>query len=168
MENIELPYFGKIDFSQLKEYYSTEVVFNGNLLAIDINFEHNNIDKERAVYIRDFLDRISAFDIHNKVDIESDFDAEGEAADYINFYFDELEEELEEFIDYDNNDISEQEQLLQKLRLIRVGLYPNRNFDAEYYSVFDYSIDIDGEPCNQLLVVKRDINGKLVLITWES
>ena len=68
-------------------------------------------------------------------------------------------------IDFGNQDEPKEKLLLNKLRLIRVGLYPDY---SEYYGIFDYSIDIDGEPCNQLLVVKTDNNGELDHITWES
>jgi hypothetical protein len=72
---------------------------------------------------------------------------------------------LSGIIDYGNQDEPIEEQLLNKLRLIKVGLYPDY---TDYYGVFDYSIDIEGEPCNQLLVVKTDNQGRLDHITWES
>lgn len=53
---------------------------------------------------------------------------------------------------------------MEKLNLIRVGIYPR----ASYFGTFDYSIDIDGEPCNQLLVVHINADGTLDYITWES
>lgn len=82
---------------------------------------------------------------------------------------DELEEEeLSSIIDFSDKEVSKELQLLGKLKLIRVGLYPDGKYGADYYGVFDYSIEIDGEPCNQLLVVKTNENGDLDHIAWES
>lgn len=169
MTNIELPHFGQIDFTQLDEYYVAEFALNGQTIHVDLNFENNNMTEDQAVTIMKFLENIYAFDIKNKTAIDKDFNDEGEATDYINFYLDELEEEeLSGIIDFENPHKSKQEQLLSKLRLIRVGLYPHEKFGAGSYGVFDYSIDIDGEPCNQLLVIKTNETGNLHQITWES
>ena len=169
MGNIELPHFGQMDFNQLNEYYSSETEYNGLTLRLDLNFEKKIVSEEEAENIKKFLDNISVFDIQNKTEITKDFNKEGEAKDYINFYFDELDhEELSGIVDYKNLNKPKEEQLLNKLRLIRVGLYPDGKYDAEYYGVFDYSIEIDGEPCNQLLVVKTNKTGNLDHITWES
>ena len=54
--------------------------------------------------------------------------------------------------------------LMEQLNLTRVGIYPQ----ASYFATFDYSIDIDGEPCNQLLVLNVNHDGTLYYITWES
>ena len=169
MTNIEMPYFGQIDFNQVNEYYSAETEHNGLPLHLDLNFKNKSLSKEEAENIRKFIDSISAFDIQNRTEIIKDFNDEGEAKDYINFYLDELgDEELSRIVDYQKLNEPKEEQLLSKLRLIRVGLYPDGKYDAEYYGVFDYSIDIDGEPGNQLLVVKTVKNGNLDHITWES
>ena len=166
MTNIELQHFGQVDINQLEEYYSTKTEIDGEPIRLDLNFENKNISEEQVETIKKFLDNILAFDIQNKVVIKKDFKDEGETVDYLNFYMEELdEEELSGIIDYGNQDVPKEEQLLSKLRLIRVGLYPDY---TNYYGVFDYSIDIEGEPCNQLLVVKTDKQGGLAHITWES
>jgi hypothetical protein len=139
------------------------------VIRLDLNFEKKNITDDQAKKIKVFLDSTSAFDIQNKSAIDKNFNDGGEASDYISFYLDELdEEELSHIIDNGNEDMPKEEQLLSKLRLIRVGLYPDGKYGADYYAVFDYSIDIGGEPCNQLLIVKTKENGDLDHITWES
>lgn len=169
MTKINLPYFEQLDFTVLEEYYAAETLFNGTTLRLDLNFENNSIDEEQAKTIQVFLNNIAAFDIENKISIRKDFTDEGETTDYINFYLDELDvEELGSIIDITSEDSLKKEQLLDKLKLIRVGLYPDGKYGTDNYGVFDYSIEIDGEPCNQLLVVKTDKNGNLDHITWES
>jgi len=169
MAKIELPYFGQVDFKQLEDYYSLTTFYNGNTITIDLNFENKKLSEEQALVIKEFLSNISKIDTQKKIEIKNSFENEGEAKDYINFYLDELDvEELKRIIDYDNNNNSYENQLFSKLKLIRVGLYPDGKYDSDYFGVFDYSIEIDGEPCNQLLVIKTNENGDLDNITWES
>ena len=166
MKQIELQHFGSIDLDNLEEDYSAKTEFNGQTIRLDLNFENKSISEEHAGNIKKFLDNILAYDLQNKIVINKDFKEEGESLDYINFFFEELdEEELRGIIDFGNQDEQKEKLLLNKLRLIRVGIYPEY---SEYYGVFDYSIDIDGEPCNQLLVVKTDNGGELNHVTWES
>ena len=83
------------------------------------------------------------------------FKKNGESSNYIDFYFEEFDEdELSEIIEFNDTDVAKKKRFLDKLKLIRVGIYPDHN--SECYGVFDYSIDIDGEPCNELLVVKTN------------
>lgn len=126
MANIELPHFGHIDSSQLDEYYAVVTTYCNLRLELDLNFEKKNLSDEQATDIKGFLSDISILDVQNKIEIEKDFNDEGETADYISFFLEELEEgELRGIIDYDNEDKPKEEQLLSKLRLIRVGLYPD-------------------------------------------
>lgn len=168
MKTFDLTYFGVINITQLEKDYRTKTIYNSKALNLDINFENESIDEEQALEINHILNNISAIDEENRKLINKDFKKKGETRDYITFYLEELfEEELQEIIDYNDKSISKEKQLLNKLILIRVGLYPD-NASTGYSVVFDYSIEIEGEPCNQLLVVKTDIKGKLDHITWES
>ncbi|GGK82769.1 DUF2004 domain-containing protein [Rufibacter glacialis] len=169
MNNHQLPFFESIDISTLKEYYKVHTILDNSKISIDINFEKKFIDENTFQVLKNFLESIPKFDEQNKSLISNDFKEEGEAFDYINFYLDELgQEELSSIINIDNDNYPKEKQLLDKLRLIRVGLYPDGKYDADYFGVFDYSIEIDGEPCNQLLVVKTDVKDDLDHITWES
>jgi hypothetical protein len=169
LTNYNLPYFGEIDLTELKEYYQTANEFDKAEVKLDLNFENKNIDQRKAQLIETFLDSIDRFDKQNKVLINDDYEKEGESFDYINFYLDEFDEnEISKIVDNRDENISPAIQLLSKLRLIRVGLYPDGKYGADYFGVFDYSIYIDGEPCNQLLVIKTNKNGNLDHITWES
>jgi hypothetical protein len=169
MANYQLPYFGEVNLNELEDDYRTTIKLAEKDLNIDINFENKTIQQEAIVTINNFLENIIKFDKQNLKVIESDFKESGETSDYIKFYIDELdEEELSNIVDIKNVNISKEKQLLSKLKLIRVGLYPDGKFGADYFGVFDYSIDIDGELCNQLLVVKTDEKGDLDHITWES
>lgn len=85
-------------------------------------------------------------------------------SDYLNFYLTELDKsELARLINL-NSKKSKGYLLIEKMNLIRVGIYPL----ATNFGTFDYSIDINGEPCNQLLVLNINKDGTLNYITWES
>lgn len=167
MAQIELPYFGQINYSQLEQYYTVKV--NELNIKVDLNFVDNNINEEEALNVKVFLENILTFNTINKKEILNDFNNEGETQAYINFYLEELtEEELKEIIGYDDESLTLEEQLLNQLRLVRVGIYPDKKFGINFYSVFDYSIYIDGEACNQVLAVKTNRKGELDCIDWES
>lgn len=101
-----------------------------------------------------------------RIEINNDLNNDGEAKDHANFYLEELEEEeLSEIIDFTNLIVSQEQQIINKLKLIDVGLHSDNNV---YTGIFEYSIAIDGEMCNQVLVVYVDINGSLDKILWES
>ncbi|MFI1742822.1 DUF2004 domain-containing protein [Thalassobellus sediminis] len=169
-DNCVLPYFGQVTRNNLEEYYSADFELNNSNIKTDLNFENKKIGKNEIEQIEKFLKSIADFDKKNKVYIEKDFNEEsGESSDYINFYLDELDEnELNGIIDIENIDTSKNIQLLNKLKLIRLGLYPDGKYGTDYFATFDYSIDINGEPCNQLLVVNTDEKGNLDHISWES
>jgi hypothetical protein len=170
MTNYNLPYFEEINSQELKEYYSIEVDFNETKINIDLNFENSSIDQSSIETIKTFLENIDKFDKQNKSYIENDLREEnGATRDYISFYFDELEQdEISKIIDLDNTNTQKEILLLNELKLNRIGLYPDGKYNTTYYAVFDYSIDIDGEPCDQLLVVKTNEKGSLDQITLES
>lgn len=169
MATFQLPFFGLLDIDALEEYYSAPAEWNGQSIKLDLNFKHKHINAEVAEDIRVFLQHISVVALQNKSAILHDFQAQGEASDYVRFFFEELEEEDLDFLhDYGDDDKPKEEQLLDCLRLLRVGIYPDNNRDNLPFGVFDYSINIHGEPSNQLLVVKTEKTGKPVLVTWES
>lgn len=170
LENYDFPYFGEININNLEGYYSSNFEMNNNTIRTDLNFENKKIEKYEIAQIESFLKNVDNFEHTNKVFIEKNFNEEsGEALEYINFYLDEFDDnELSKLIDLDNQNIPKNIQLLKKLKLIRIGLYPDGKFGTDYFATFDYSIDIDGEPCNQLLVVNTDEKGNLHNITWES
>lgn len=169
-ENYAFLHFGEININNLEEYYNVNIEINDVNINTDLNFKNKKIEKYGIEQIESFLKNINDFDNKNKVYIEKDFIEEsGETLEYINFYLEEFNEnDLSKLIDLDNHNIPKNIQLLKKLKLIRIGLYPDGKYGANYFATFDYSIDIDGEPCNQLLVVNTDEKGNLHEINWES
>ncbi len=167
-----LPYFDPIDIGNLKEYYHTKIAFPDHdyIIGLDLNFKRKQLDQGEAANIEKFLSDLEELDRQNHLAIEKDFvDRLGETFGYIQFYMEELEEkELEKIIGKNNDKTPVETRLLQKLRLVRLGLYPDKKDGDGFFGVFDYSIDIDGKPCNQVLVIKTKREGLPEEIDWES
>ncbi|WP_171594905.1 DUF2004 domain-containing protein [Marinifilum caeruleilacunae] len=163
---LEKPDFAEIDLNKLTDYYDWTLKFGEGKLNLDLNFETETTSQFQLNQVIEFINKIPEFDIQNQNYIKADFEQSvSMTADYLNFYLDELSEnELAGIIDLKNRKKSRSNLLMEKLNLIRVGIYPQ----ASYFGTFDYSIDIDGEPCNQLLVVQINRDGSLNYITWES
>ena len=161
-----LPHFGQLDSENVDEYYDTTIKLHDSDIRVDLNFESSSIETSRLEIARRFIEQIADFDYKNKKYIEQDFkDKDADTVKtYIEHHLDELgDDELNELIDASNKKLSRQEQLLKKLQLVRMGLYPD---SEEQFAIFDYSI---GEEITQYLVVLFvDEFGNLDYITMES
>lgn len=166
MSSVKLPYFGHIDPSALEEYYDAEVPYNDTEIMVDLNFETGTIDPARLDLVKNFIDNIRIHDINNKKLIAADYDDEqGDTVkEYIEHHLEELgEEELSGLVDVNAKAADKEKQMLQKLNLVRVGLYPD---SADQFAIFDYSIGED--ITNYLVVLFTDENGNLDYMTLES
>ena len=166
MTEYTLPHFGKLATENLEEYYDVDIVFNGNEIQIDLNFENKAIDIATMDKVKNFIENIEKFDILNKNYILDDYN--DEEGDTVKFY---LEDHLEEIgkdglstlINFDDTTIELEQQLLAKLKLVRVGLYTE---SEDNFAIFDYSIGQD--ITNYLVVINTDENGQLEYMTMES
>ena len=166
MTEYTLPHFGQLATENLEEYYDVDIVFNGNEIQIDLNFENKAIDIATMDKVKNFIENIEKFDILNKNYILDDYN--DEEGDTVKFY---LEDHLEEIgkdglstlINFDDTTIELEQQLLAKLKLVRVGLYPE---SEDNFAIFDYSIGQD--ITNYLVVINTDENGQLEYMTMES
>ena len=163
---LEKPDFAEIDLRKLEDYYDWTLKFGNRKINLDLNFETESTNQSELNQILEFVSRIPEFDNQSRNYIKAEFKQEvSMTSDYLNFYLDELNEsELAGIIDLKNREKSRNSLLMEQLNLTRVGIYPQ----ASYFATFDYSIDIDGEPCNQLLVLNINQDGTLDYITWES
>lgn len=167
-----LPYFGPIDIANLKKNYRTNIVFPDHdyIIRLDLNFNNKQLDQSEVDNIGKFLSDLEEMDKQNHIAIEKDFvDQSGETFDYIQSYLEELDEkELTKIVGKNEVKTPIEKRLLEKLKLVRLGLYPDEKYGSGFFGVFDYSIDIDGKPCNQVLVIKTGKEGLPVEIVWES
>ena len=166
MASIKLPYFGNLDSESLEAYCDVDIDFNNSEVQIDLNFERTSIDIKRLEIVKQFIENIRIHDLNNKKYIQNDFDEKD--GDTVRFY---LEHHLEELASDDLNNLigsnfkstEQPAQLLKKLHLVRVGLYPD---SEDQFAIFDYSIG--KELTNYLVVINTDENGNLDYMTMES
>ncbi|MBW8684489.1 DUF2004 domain-containing protein [Chitinophaga rhizophila] len=169
------PYFGNINIAELKDYYQTKIILSGNPVSVDLNFNGPSIDLLLADSISTFLNNAAALGVRTNDYIKQDFVTRtGETLPYITEMLEHMDKK--ELLDLENNPIkkayyrgfgfsNKPRYLLGKLKLIRIGLYPE---SSNQFAIFDYTYDIGGSPCNQLLVVRTDIGGTLQEVDWES
>lgn len=166
MAKYVLPCFGQLDSENLEEYYDCEINFNNTMVSVDLNFGDRKIDISRLEIAKKFIEQLADYDFKNKKYIEQDYkeDVGDTVRAYIEHHLDELgETELNELIDPSNKKISQEDQVVKKLHLVRMGLYPDSD---DQFAIFDYSI---GPEITQYLVVLFiDEFGDLDYITMES
>ncbi|CAD0005574.1 DUF2004 domain-containing protein [Flavobacterium salmonis] len=163
MTEYTLPHFGNLSTGNLEEYYDVDIEFNGDEIQIDLNFEDKTIDTSTMDKVKKFIGNIDKFDKLNKTYIHNDEDG-----DTVKFYLEHhLEEiskdEISTLINFDDILTEPEQQLLAKLKLVRVGLYPH---DEDNFAIFDYTIG--RELTDYLVVIKTDENGQLDYMTMES
>lgn len=165
-EYIELPYFGQLDMNSLKDYYESSTTVNGQEINIDLNFDNSSSDKLKMSTIKSVLENIEKFDNQNKFYIEEDYkNVKGDTVkSYIENHLGQFDkDELDRLIDKTDTTNNPEIQLLKKLKLVRLGLYPD---NEKYLTTFDYSI---GKNITQyLVVITTDKDGNLNYITIES
>jgi hypothetical protein len=166
MALIKLPHFGQLDSTSLEEYYDVDVPFQETEIQIDLNFDNKTIDPKRLETVKQFIENIRIHDLNNKKYIESDYKStDGDTVRlYLEHHLEELgEEELADLFNLDTRPNERAGQLLKKLHLVRVGLYPDSD---NQFAIFDYSI---GKDLTQyLVVINTDENGNLDYLTMES
>ena len=166
MAEYTLPHFGKLTTENLEDYYDVEIEFNGSEIQIDLNFEDITIDTSTMDKVKNFIENIDKFDKLNKTYIHNDYsDQDGDTVKfYLEHHLEEIsKDEISILIDFDNISTEPEQQLLTKLKLVRVGLYPH---DEDNFAIFDYTIG--RELTDYLVVIKTDGSGQLDYMTMES
>ncbi|MCG2792093.1 MAG: DUF2004 domain-containing protein [Weeksellaceae bacterium] len=89
---------------------------------------------------------------------------ENTVREYISHHLNEIpKNELKILIDANDKTKSDEQKLFEKVKLIRVGIFPQ---DNPYYGVFDYSIGVNYT--QYLISIQVDKTGKIIDITMES
>ena len=166
MAKFTLPHFGQIATDNLEEFYDVDINFNGNKLQIDLNFENKNIEFSQLEKVKLFIENLEKFNKQNKSYILDDYnDEDGDTVKfYLEHHLEELEkEELSKIINVEDDTTEQEKQLLAKLNIVRVGLYPD---SEDTFAIFDYSIG--EEITNYLVVINTNETGELDYMSMES
>jgi len=171
--NYKLLDIGNIKLDDLDDGYSGELKFDNRKIPLYLDFhdyEKTQIDNLKAV--ENIVEKIHNIDEQNKKFYFTDFNNGGEAKSHVEFYFEEFEEEEDELMKIiDTNQPMESQELefLTKFELVGIGMCPALTLiKGNAFATFDYSIKIDGEFSNQLLVVRTDYLGNPFDVDWES
>lgn len=161
-----LPHFGTLSTDNLEEYYNVNIDCNGNEIQIELNFENDTVDTTQLDKVKSYLENIEKFDTFNKTYIVEDY--HNEDGDTVRFYLEHHLEEIEKedlstLINFEDTSTQPDQQLLTKLELVRVGIYPD---SEDTFAISDYSIGED--LTNYLVVINTDENGQLDYMTMES
>ncbi|MGU3375277.1 DUF2004 domain-containing protein [Chryseobacterium sp. M5A1_1a] len=166
MAEYTLPYFGRLSTDNIEEYYDVNIDFNGNEIQVELNFESDNTDATKLDQVKNYLENIETFNRLAKSYILEDYhNEEGDTVKfYLEHHLEEVEpEELSTLINFDDVTVEPEQQLLTKLELVRIGLYPD---NEESFAILDYSIG--EEITNYLVVINTDQNGQLDYMAMES
>lgn len=166
MAEYALPYFGNLPTENLEEYYDVDIELNGNEIQVDLNFENQTVDTLILDKVKNFIEKLEKFDKLNKTYILNDYnDEDGDTVKfYLEHHLEEVDkEELTKLVNFDDTITEPEQQLLSKLKLVRVGLYPD---NEDNFAIFDYSIGKD--ITNYLVLINTDENGQLDYMTMES
>ncbi|MFP3833066.1 DUF2004 domain-containing protein [Chryseobacterium sp. SIMBA_028] len=161
-----LPYFGQLSTDNVEEYYDVNIDFNGNEIQVDLNFESKNTDAAKLDQVKNYLENIETNNKLAKSYLLEDY--HNEEGDTVKFYLEHHLEEVEQdelstLINFDDVTVEPEQQLLTKLELVRIGLYPD---NEEGFAILDYSIG--KEITNYLVVINTDQNGQLDYMAMES
>ena len=165
MKKYTLPYFGELDFSGGEDFYEVEATVGGLSLSLDIDFEGETPSPEALKHVEQFLLQLPISLDKAKACINQELGrTPGFVVDYVSFFKDAIEEngDVDDYIDKSNTDESIEQQLLNRLYLLRVGIYPS----GGAFAILDYTID--EEYTDDLLVVYLSKNGEVEGTTIES
>ncbi|MBN1802476.1 MAG: DUF2004 domain-containing protein [Candidatus Lokiarchaeota archaeon] len=160
-----IKYFGEIDLESVGEHLDTEIVIDGRRVSVDINFNKKKSLNLRVLeVIQDVLASLDEVMKMNDNAIKNDFENGGEVKFYVDFHLEEFEEsELREILGNPDENIAKEIQILSKLKLVRIGFYPEENSS---FVVMDYTIS--KTHTDELVVIKLDRNKNIEEIVIES
>jgi len=136
-----MKFFEKTNFKNLSDEYIAQVIeINQNNIRVDLNFENKNPTDDELKTLRNFLSQLENIIQQNQIRIQKDFKGSEKniIREYISHHLNEIPKiEINKLIDKNDKTKSDKEKLFQKLKLVRIGIYPQEN---SYYSIFDYTI----------------------------
>jgi len=160
---MKIEYFDKIDFSNLDNYYSTEITIDSLQIEIDLNFETKSIDSAEIDKLNSTLKDLKSLIAKTWDWIKVDYKTGVDVKEYISFHLDDFfEDNPEEILQGTDTSLNNDERFLQTLKVRRIGFYPS----SDNYIVLDYMTN--EELSNYILVVNVNENIELENITVES
>lgn len=166
MRKYLLPYFAELDLDNIESFYQAKIEYDSREIHVELNFENSRIDIVFLDLVKKYLLEIYDIDQQNRKYIENDYNDKSCDAvrTYVNHHLEVIDNKvLLDHLNFVDQNISLELQLINSLQLIRIGFYPDSEFQ---FAVFDYSIDTD--LTQYLIVVNTNQSGNLEYISMES
>lgn len=156
--------FGDIDHRYLESYYSADILVQGQAVAIDVNFESNEMELTQLETLASYIVNVDETSRLAFEAIADDYDLD-EISDTARFY---LQHHLEEFSEQEIDSLFgtpevDKDAFLSALKLVRIGFYPE---DEDAYAIFDIQFPL--EYTRYLMAVSFDQAGNISGISMES
>lgn len=161
-----LLYFGEIELDSPDETYETVIEYNGKAVHAEMTFEGDKVRASDLKKVELLLSNLKEFDEKCRQYIDRDYrDSDGETVKlYIEHHLQEISKsDLSKVIDFSDSGTSIEKQMLDKLRMLRVSLYPD---SEDQFATFDYTLG--EEITDYLIVIETDAKGGLEYMTMES
>ena len=167
-KNNSIKYFEETNFKNIKEeYIQKQVNIKNQKIDIDLSFDNLKPNETELTNLNQFLTQLEKILLSNENRMKIDFkksDINDSVSEYISHHLQEIsEKELSKIIDINDKSKSNEEKLFEKLKIRRIGIYPQDKFQ---FAVFDYTIGTDYT--QYLLCIKTDSKGKILEMTIES
>lgn len=155
-----------ISLTSPEDYYDFVIVYEGYEISMDVNFENNNANVDNLGKVKNIIDQLAKYDQLNRLAIRKNL--EGDDDDSALFYVEHLMSDLDQgdlkkLVNLNHPELSPEIQLLNGLKIDRIGFYPD---SEDYFVTYDYTIG--NNYTNYLLVVNTDAEGHVDFITTES
>jgi Protein of unknown function (DUF2004) len=171
---MKLTHFGDIDPAALEERYDVDIQLDGRPIKLDLNFEPLALTEATAKAINAFLADLASHVTKAKLFVAKDLDNKKDATvkDFIAFHVEELPpNSLAKLLDLKST-MSKAKQLVGKLVVERVGIYPHARGDG--FAIFDHTFEgnkmVKGRRAitDQIIAVYLDAKGKIGHLSHES
>ena len=169
MNAFKLTHFGSLDLAHPKPRYAASFELNGSTIEIDLNIEGTALPLAEAEAADAFVRSLGPYAARAKAFITTELGNKSDTTvkEFLDFHIEEVPELLDP-----THKLDPHAQLLAKLGLERVGLYPQDKGDG--FAVLDFTFEgnhtVNGRRAitDQIIAVYFDANGTIGHLSHES
>jgi hypothetical protein len=174
MATFKLTHIGELDLDHLNEHYDGMVKLGGATIALDFNIEGTTLPLASAKAAETFVGSLAKYAAAAKTFIDNELGNKKDTTvkDFLAFHIEELPPKtLAKLLDKKSK-LDDEHQLLGKLVLERVGLYPQTK--GAGFAIFDFTFEgnhyVKGRRpiTDQIIAVYLHAKGKVGHLSHES
>lgn len=166
MKEFKLLNVGVVKGNEVDDYYRVLMESEGQNFELELNFQNSSIEAFKRGVLKDFVDNLDQFESDTKEVLLNDFINGGAVQSYIDF---SLSQSADCNLAIRNkfliSETATKQQLAQNLKLARIALYPDGQYDNPYYASFDYIVD--GDLSGNVISLKTNEYGQCKQLAWE-